>query len=569
MAQPMTRAPAPSSVPARLRGGSTAEQVVRMLDDGKTDRRQWDRRWEPQRKYFGPDDARFDGRKVPQGQRDRRVTVDTYGVIAANRLAQYLYNNVVTPSSPFDLKIEGRKHDDLSRPQRKWLTDERDATYEEMTSLQSGFLVAFAGVCGEMKYGNAFMATFERVGDIPRSRHVPLGQLYIREDRNGDIDLYMWPQQIRARECRKDWGEAAGEKVAKLCESDKGREELVDVIHVCERNPDWNPAVQSIRTQKWHVGWVMVQDKCWAEEGWSRTPCYQEFRMPRTGGNLYAVGPADDCLEEIRMAQRARGSTIKSVEKHNDPPYMVADDGVVTMSTHEARGEIVVRAELMRDGNAPIRALPPTGNPTFGMELTREIHAIIDLHFFRRLIELPREPRMTVDQILGIQEEAARGTAPLVLPLLVGLSGVVMRYHDLRRRDGRVAPPPEGFEGTNLKVNFTSPLAKAAMLAGVNAFVRGSQLAKEVSQLDQRAVLVADWVRGLRDVLLGLGVDPGLLPDSDELKALLQGADEAANEKAALERTKDEAVATRQFAPAMQLVADLFKPGGTPEARAA
>ncbi len=543
-----------------MRGGSSAEAAIRALDDAVTDRRYWDRRWEPQRKYFGPDDSRFDGRKVPQGQRDRRVTTDTYGIVCAKRLANYLYNNVVTPNSPFDMAIEDRRWDDLTRSQREWLTRERDATYGDMLNLKSGFLTAFAGVCGEMKYGNAFMATFEKPGNVPRSRHVPLGQLYVRMDKDGDYDFFAWPQEIRAREAMKDWGDAAGPKVVELCKSDKGRETRVEFVHVCELNPDWNPHDPAQRARKWHIGWVAREDKVWAEEGWSDTPCYQEFVMPRTGGDLYAVGPADDCLEEIRMAQRVRAATIQGVEKHVSPPYMVADDGVVTATTHEARGEIVVRAELLRDGRAPIQQLAPTGDPAFGLEMSKVVHEIMDWHFFRRVIELPREPRMTVDQILGIQEEAARATAPLVLPLLVGLAGVVRRYHDLRKRDGRVAPPPEGFGGSKLKVNFTSPLAKAAMLAGVNAFVKATQLTRETMQLDQRVIVVGDWVRGLRDVLLALGVDPALVPDSDELKRAVSAVDAAAAERAETEAIKDKSVAVRQLTPAAELVAKLFRP---------
>lgn len=540
--------------------------MLRDLDRAKTDRNPWDRRWEPQRKYFGPDDARFNGKKMPAGQRDRRVTIDTYGVIAARRLQRFLYNSIITPGASFDMALADVETDKLLPETRKWLADERDGIYADMLDLESGFQVALGGVCSDMKYGNAWMVSLERPGRVPLSRHVPLAQAWAVEDKDGQICRFYWPQEIRAEDAWEDWGDDAGETVKRLCESEEGAATKVEFVWFCEKNPEYNPYTESLRAKRWRCGWIAVKDKKLVEEGFSRTPAFQEFRMLRTGGEMYAVGPADDCLEEIRMAQRSRGSTIASTEKHTNPTYIIPDDGVVSMTTHEARGEIVVRADLMMNQRDPVRQLQPTGDPRYGLEFTKEIHAIIDEHFFRRLIELPREPRMTVDQVLGIQEEAARGTAPLVLPLLVGMAGVVMRYHDLRRRDGRVREAPEEARKHKLNVKFTSPLAKAALLAGVNAFIKALQFTREAMLIDQRVVVVVNWVKGLRKTLLSLGVDADLIPGGEELDAMVQQMGANAERKDQLEEAKDKAVAARQITPAVEFLSKLF--GGNDNAAA-
>jgi len=547
----------------------TVEWQLRDLERRKTDRTPWDRRWAAQRKHFGPDDARFDGKKVPQGQRDRRVTTDTYGIVAARRMSNFLYNSVITPSASFDMGAKDIKHDQLSQETRKWYADERDAIYADMLDLKSGLQEAVGGVCIDLKYGNAWMVTFERPGEVPFSRHAPLGCVWAAEDKYGQISRFYWPQEFRAEEAMVDWGKDAGPSVVEACESEAGREKLFEFVWFCERNQNWNPHKGDRGSMRWRSGWLAVKDKHLVEEFFSHTPAFQDFRMLRTGGEMYAVGPADDCLEEIRMAQRVRAGTIGAVEKHNDPTTLVADDGVLTMTTQEARGEIVVRADLLQSGRPPIQQLQPYGNPQYGMELTKQIHEIIDQHFHRRLIELPREPRMTVDQILGIQEEAARGTAPLVLPLMVGLSGVVMRYHDLRRRDGRVAPAPDEAAKHTLQVKFTSPLAKAAMIAGVNAFLKGMELGKSAMQLDQMTVIACDWVRGLRDTLLALGVDPALVPGIEQLERMRKQMQERAVKKDGIEDAKNVGVAARQMTPAAEFISKLFSANDDAGAEAA
>lgn len=564
---PPGRRPAASEGPKRPEP-TTAAAFKRELEASKERRQPYDRRWEQQRKIFGHDDARFTGRKLPQGQRDRKVTIDTYGSLRAKRLAEFLYNSVMTPTASFDLGCKGVKLDDLAREERAWLSQERDGIYADMMDLDSNFPNALAGVCHDLKYGAGFLGIFEEPGEEPYSRHIPLGQIWTRQDRKGRFDLFFWPEMITAREAHKAWGTHAGPKVAELCRDGKGETE-VEFVYFCERNPLWNPNERGQSVKRWRMGYFALEDCVICEDGYSDTPSIQEFRLLRQGNEPFPAGPADDALEEMRQAQRVKSDTTGSIQKHTNPPYLVANQGVLTMTTHESRGEIIVDAEALRDGRPPVIQLPPTGNPQHGMLFLEEIHKIVDQHFFRHLIELPREPRMTVDQILGIQEESAKGTAPLVLPLLVGLQGCVMRMHDLRKRDSKVKKPDTDMSKRKLVVTFISPLARAALLASVNAYLRALQIAGATAKIDQRVALVADWLLGLRDTLLALGLNPELVPGRDELAKLKQAADEKAAQDAKEESVLNETTAAKNMAPVGKMLAELWANDNGGEAAAA
>ena len=104
------------------------------------------------------------------------------------------------------------------------------------------------------------------------------------------------------------------------------------------------------------------------------------------------------------------------------------------------------------------------------------------------------------------------------------------------------------------------------MIAGVNAFLKGMELGKSAMQLDQMTVIACDWVRGLRDTLLALGVDPALVPGIEQLEQMRKQMQERAVKKDGIEDAKNVGVAARQMTPAAEFIAKVF--GGNDNAQA-
>ena len=124
-----------------------------------------------------------------------------------------------------------------------------------------------------------------------------------------------------------------------------------------------------------------------------------------------------------------------------------------------------VRFDLLRQREGAIRPINTNARPDIGEEFMEGIRLRIDNAYFKPLLQLSRDPRMTASQFLGLQQEALQVLSPFLGRLQSEDLGPIIErtFAIMLRRDMFLDPPPE-LEGEELEVEYLSPVAKAQRL---------------------------------------------------------------------------------------------------------
>lgn len=496
--------------------------------------------WDAQRRLFLPEAAPIMSNTLTQGARDRQSTVDTYGAFVNRLHATFLFGALINQDGTWIKCVDTSKEPNDSPMMRQWLDDTRDALIEVAMDPSTGFVDAFYSMLLQYGMGSSALYGGDRPGRMPIVKAPPMRDLAWEENEDGEADGFFWPQSFTAAQARKKLGDAAGPQCVKDSQDNRRRNKPSEFLHVVVENDDWNPRGGAIGQRRYCSIWINRTEKHLCAKNFLTSNPYTAFRAPRRPGEVYGRGSWDEAFEEALMAQRVRIAVIRSMEKAIDPVMLLPDDGVSTAPTNEPEGAIVVRADLMARAGDPIRYLQSQGRPDLGQEwLSQSVYGAMDRAFGREFMTLPREPRMVNSQIIGLQEEQSRMTVPMVSPLYQPLGRFLARLYDIRHRQGRMPKPPAGIERAELGIEFRNPLAHAARLAEVRAFMQALEIAVNAGGVDPGARYALKVIEGVQDSARTLGVPEKYISTKEEIEKALEAAANVNREKSQMEGALD------------------------------
>jgi hypothetical protein len=509
---------------------------------------------ERKRQLFLPDAAPFFLlHNQTQGQRDRATTIDTYGQSAVRVQATFLFGSIINGDGDWiTIEAEGHKgaEDDETK---RWLIAYRDALVKILVNEECGFLEQFYAMLLERAaFDNARLYGGDRPGSLPIVNCTTMADSMWEGGTAHAPTVNWFKQTMTAAEwARKFPNRSLGETVTAAAEDRIKRDAPFVFIHGVMDNPKWTPSVpdQLPQQRQFLSFWLSEQDQHLVSNAWLTSNPYTVFRCMRRAGEIMGRGSSDEALEEVQMAQRVRLGVIRGIEKANDPTMLLPDDGVSTPPTNEPNGAIVLRADMLTGrGGDPIRYLKSEGRPDLGQEwLQNSVYGAIDRAFGKDLMTLPREPRMLDSQIIGLQEEQARGIVPMVSPLFGPTGRFIGRIADVAQRARRLPAPPRSAHGLHLHIRFKNPLERASRLAEVRAFTQILGILGQASQFDPSARHAIKVVEGVQYCASILGVPDRLIPTKDELAQLIAADAEAMARKSQMEGALDGSTVAKNF----------------------
>lgn len=540
-----------------------AEEMIQRAQASFTARRPFEATWEPCRRLFLPDAPPFTLGNTTQGQRDREATVDTYGQFLLRQYATFVYGAIVNGDGDW-IKITARTErrgewDDGSiDPEGLDLADRtRDELTDVLMAETTGFTEQFFAMLQEYGcFGNGVLYGGDRPGGLPISRCAPIRDVALEGGAGHEPGGYWWRQRLTAAEwARKFPKRSLGKRVDEAAASPTRQNELFTFVHGCLDNPGWSPNEidQVPQNRRYLTVWLNEDEKVLVGQNYLTSEPYTAFRAPRRAGEQYGRGRAEEALEENLMAQRARIGVIRGVEKTNDPTMLLPDDGIMTPPTNEAEGAIVIRSDLMRGAGDPVRYLKSEARPDIGQEfLQNSVYTAMSRAFGHDMMTLPREPRMVESQIIGLQEEQARGVVPLVSPIFAPLARYIARIYDIRRRQGRMPQPPQNGRRYQLAIEFRNPLERAARLAEVRAFMQALTIQIQAMNVDAGARHALKVVEGVQGSARTLGVPEKWIATKKEIEVALAAGAELAKQQAGMEGMLDATTALKNVGAGMR-----------------
>ena len=527
-------------------------EAVKEYDRLKSDRSRFETRWESARKQFLPDAEPFNAMMTP-GEMDRRNTIDSYGIYAAQRLADFLWGELCDPQKQWINLMERKRVGESPGDIARWLQSVRNEIHDQLNDDDSNFDVAMHGVLHDWSvFNNSILFQGDRPGRAPLFRHLSLSNSVWRRSKEEVNDFFGVKELWSLRDILATF--PGVELPAKLEDAHKegklGNE--YDLLHVVDKNPAHAPGHDATERRAWRSRWLLCDGACLLSENFDDTSCYTAFHGPRRPGEHYGRGTGWTAVEEGRLMQRIAASTVGAVEKGVYPTTVVPDDGVMSRPTQDAFDWLVLHSDQWVNGKPMIAQLPPGGQPQVGLEYGKYLQLALDRHFYRDKMSLPREPRMPTQHILALDEERHKELTPLLIVFRRPLAGVVKRSYSIGKRDRWFPSPPLGI--TQLQVRYQSPLERARLMGSAKAFAQMGEVAKGVAEVHPQAMHRVKWDKGLARFAEATGVDLDLIATDEEYEAAVQGEAEAMAAKSQMEQLKDMTTAGKNAAPLLKVM---------------
>lgn len=422
------------------------------------------------------------------GQKKTERQVDSNAAVALSRFAAIL-DSLLTPRNSFwhMLSVD---NEDLKkiRAVRLWFEQVTNILFKERYKPTANFssqnLNTYTSL-GAFGNGSVWVDKLrtQEGGTGLRYKSLPLGEMYLRENFQGQIDGFCRPFRLTRHQAIQQFGE---ENLPDgiLSATDQGS--LFDFLHrVCPRE-GYDPERRDNKQMPWASYYICLSGgKCLVSEGGFRTFPAPTTRYDQYPGEIYGRGPAMQVLPAIKTLNAEKHDFLVQGHRAVAPTFLTTDDGLVDFSF---RPGALNKGGMSADGKPLVNVLP-TGNIQVSLEMMNEEKALINDAFLVSLFQiLTEKPDMTATQVIELANEKGILLAPTIgRQQSEYLGPLIERELDVLMDIGRLPPMPrELIEAQGeYHVVYTSPLAKAMKYQEVAGFGRTMEMITSIVQVTQ------------------------------------------------------------------------------------
>ena len=375
---------------------------------------------------------------------------------------------------------------------------------------------------------------FDRVGRGTLYRTLPMQECVWSCDHTGRVDSLYREFELEAQQAVKQFREDCPKEISDRVSADPYAKHKF--LHVVKPNPErimGRKGFQGMEYASWYI--AKTQSKVIQTGGYECWP-FGIARYAVAPGENYGRGPGQAALAAIRTLNEEKKTVLRAGQKIVDPPVLLAEEGV--LEAFNQRSGAANYAMLTADGNELAKPFKTGGDIPLGLELMNLESGDIDDAFLVSLFQFlsQQQKDMTAAEVYARQAQVAMMLAPGMGR--VGdeyIAPVVHRELDVGFRTGKFAnlgPMPRKLaeRGGAYKLNYTSPLARAARAHEAQAISTTLGQASEAASIDPDVTLRFD-VDGAVQELADINGFPAKFVRSDEEVEKLK-ADKRASETA-------------------------------------
>ena len=439
--------------------GDLVTTIIKKQESLKSFRAPWENLWQDCTEYVNPNRGDFSTTRYRGDTTRYEKIYDTTAPLANEQLASGLHSFLTSPSQRwFSLTTFD---DDINRDYeaKEWLDLATNTLYDRTFNLPE---TNFNSQAHELyldlgSFGTGVMMVQDVPGEgiVFRTHH--LADCYIQENDKGFVDTLYRKYKRTSRQLMERFGEAVPENVVKIAEKDPYRE--FDVIHAVEPSESYGEPIKKDTKKNFKSCYILVEEKALLEEGGFDEFPYMVPRWQKVSGEIYGRSPAMTSLPDIKMVNQMMKTIIKSAQKMVDPPLLVPDDGFI-LPVRTVPGGL----NFYRSGTQDrIEPLETRGRPDIGFEIVQNRREHIQASFHVDWMRMPEKgPEMTATEVMTRQEEKMRMMGPMVGRLQVEFLGpLINRVLQIMMRKKIFPDMPAILKDQNVKINYTSPIAKA------------------------------------------------------------------------------------------------------------
>lgn len=267
-------------------------------------------------------------------------------------------------------------------------------------------------------------------------------------------------------------------------------------------------------------------------------------RWSTQGNEAYGRGVGENMLGDAIQLQIETRQKAESIEKVNRPP-MGADVALQNLPASTSPGKITYM-NTMNGGEKkffPLYEVKPdipalTADIKIIWErLAKTAYNDVFQMMANLRLNAGLKSDVTATEVDQLTQEALLRLGPMIGRIYGALRQRVRRHISIMERRGLMPPMPPSLKGVPLKIEFISVLTEARRAVKTQAIARTTQYAGSIAGVWPEAKYVIDADESVRQFADGVGASQKVIRTKDQVQALIQREQQAAEAQKALEQT--------------------------------
>ena len=477
----------------------------------------WLATWEELRDFLLPHRAFFisRGAKPNKGDREGKTIFDNTATIALERMSDWMHSGLTNPAQPWmRLQFADEDLNDYA-PGKEYLRDCEKVMYRGFR--KSNFYKASHSAYLDMGgFGQAVVFEEEDWQQWLWFRNEALGCYVMAEGREGRVDTLMRRFFLRARQCVLRF-KTVSERIRRIY--DKTPQEFIELVHVVRPRQDWDDRRLSNLKQPYESIYLDHDgDNDILEEGGFKSFPYFCPRWATSGADTFGRSPGWMALPTIKTLQNTSASALKAIHRTVEPPLSVPE---------RLKGFLDLRPNGL-NFVAPNETVGPLMqiNPNFQVLEAKIIglqERLKQCFFNDVFLTAVSRTGMTATEVIERNQEKLLQLGPVIERIIDEFLGpCVRRTWGLLADAGHLPDPPPDLAGSELTVEFISPLAQAQKQSGSQSLTQFVGFVGQVAQGWPEVMDRFDPDKAATEMAEILGVPPGVIRSDDEVAQIRQ-----------------------------------------------
>jgi hypothetical protein len=517
-----------------------AKNLLKRYDRLKSQRQNWESHWQEVADYMQPRKADVTKTRS-KGDKRTELIFDGSPLQSVELLAASLHGMLTNPSTPwFSLRFknEGMDGEDEAK---EWLEDATEVMYSAFN--KSNFQQEIFELYHDLiTFGTAAMFIEEDDEDVLKFSTRHINEIFIAENDKGRIDTVFRKFSLSARAVMQKFGDVSM-NIATKAQKDPYQE--VEIMHAVYPRSDFDPTKQDKENMPFESVYLDAESGDELSVSGFREFPFVVPRYLKASHEIYGRSPAMTALPDVKMLNEMSKTTIKSAQKQVDPPLLVPDDGFMLPVRTVPGGLNFYRAGT-RDR---IETLNIGANTPLGLNMEEQRRNSIRNAFYVNQLMMQSGPQMTATEVIQRNEEKMRLLGPVLGRLQSELlKPLIDRAFALILRKNLFRPAPEFLAGTDIEIEYVSPLAKAQKSTELSSIMRAIEILGSLSNVAPvfDHINMDKLVRHLADIV---GVPQKILKPQSELNAERQQAAQQQEQMQQMQQVQQLAEAGGKVAP--------------------
>lgn len=370
-----------------------------------------------------------------------------------------------------------------------------------------------------------------------RYRNNHLGEIFIDENHQGQVDKVLRFFTMTARQVLQKWPDSAPTTIKEAVKTSPEKE--FQIIHcVKPRTEGYDPTRKDYKGMKYESVYVSVTDKVELSEGGYEVFPYAISRYEQAANEVYGRSPAMDVLPAIKTLNEQKKTHLKLGHRTADPVLLVHDDGII--------GNFSLKPGAMNPGGVDAQGRPlvqplPVGNFSVSKEMMEEERMLINDAFLVTLFQILVEtPQMSATEVLERTREKGILLAPTIGRVQSEYLGTMIeREIDVLSRQGLLPQMPEALleAGGQFKIDYDSPLSRAQRAEEAAGTMRAIENALSIVNVTQNMDPLDhfNWDVVIPDMAAIQGVPAKYMRAFDQIQQMREGRAQAQQEQVAIQ----------------------------------